>query len=119
MSLPRAESHLSPSFCSENRLFRFARHGSLASVLRDSDFREISEEFREIAWVWDGTPEEQFRSFSETSAPFRKMFSALDRVSQQRASEKIVYEIGKYYDGKQVNLGAMINTAAGKKIVRK
>ncbi len=100
----------------DNNLFRFAKRGSLSRILREADFREISEKHLKIPWTWEGSAEEQFRSFSETSAPFRKMFAALNQDAQRMVTSEILSAIGEYYDGRQVNFTAVINTAVGKKI---
>ena len=100
----------------DNNLFRFAECGSLSRILREADFQEIFEKHLKVPWTWEGSAEEQFRSFSETSAPFNKMFSALNQDAQRMVVSEIISAIGEYYDGRQVNLTAVINTAVGKKI---
>ncbi|MGD0511252.1 MAG: hypothetical protein ABSA33_05425, partial [Candidatus Micrarchaeaceae archaeon] len=85
-------------------------------ILSEAEFIEITERHLKIPWVWDGTAKEQFESFSDMSAPFRKMRSTLDQDSQRRATNEILSAIGKYYDGQGVNFTAVINTAVGRKI---
>jgi len=63
-----------------NNLFKFAEVGSLSRILREAGFGEISEKHPEIPWIWEGSVEEQFQSFSEMSAPFRRMCSGMDRI---------------------------------------
>ncbi|MGA2874922.1 MAG: methyltransferase domain-containing protein [Nitrososphaerales archaeon] len=101
---------------SEDNIFKFADHGSLSRILSEAEFIEITERHLKIPWVWDGTAKEQFESFSDMSAPFRKMRSTLDQDSQRRATNEILSAIGKYYDGQGVNFTAVINTAVGRKI---
>ena len=103
----------------DNNLFRFAKRGSLSRILREADFREITEKYRRIPWAWEGSAEEQFRSFSETSAPFSKMFAELNQDAQRMVTSEILSAIGEYYDGRQVNFTAVINTAVGRKIDKK
>jgi ubiquinone/menaquinone biosynthesis C-methylase UbiE len=100
----------------ESNLFKFADRGSLSRILREADFTEISERYFEIPWIWEGPAEEQFRSFSEMSSPFRKMWSTMDLDSQRKAADEILSAIGKYYDGERVNFTAVINAAVGRKI---
>jgi ubiquinone/menaquinone biosynthesis C-methylase UbiE len=99
----------------DSNLFKFADRGSLSEVLKEADFTEISERYFEVPWIWDGPAEEQFRSFSEMSAPFRRMWSAMNGDSQRRATDEILSAIGKYYDGRRVNFTAVINTVVGTK----
>jgi ubiquinone/menaquinone biosynthesis C-methylase UbiE len=99
----------------DDSLFRFADQGSLSGLLKDAGFAEISEKHLKIPWIWEGSAEEQFRSFSEMSSPFRKMWSTMNEDSQRRAADEILSAIGKYYDGRRVNLTAVINTAVGTK----
>ncbi|MDA4113879.1 MAG: class I SAM-dependent methyltransferase [Thaumarchaeota archaeon] len=99
----------------DGNLFKFANQGSLSGLLRKAGFTEISEEYLKIPWIWEGSAEELFRSFSEMSAPFRKMWSAMDKDSQRRAADEILSAIGKYYDGTSVDYTAVINTAVGRK----
>jgi ubiquinone/menaquinone biosynthesis C-methylase UbiE len=97
----------------DSNLFKFADRGSLSAVLREADFTEISERYFKVPWIWDGPVEEQFRSFSEMSAPFRRMWSTMDHEAQGRATDEILSAIGKYYDGRRVNFTAVINAAVG------
>ena len=85
------------------------------SSLEEPISAETSERHIEAPWIWDGTPEEQFKSFSETSAPFRKMYSIMNSASQQIVTNEILSAIGRYYDGQRVNFTAMLNTAKGRK----
>jgi ubiquinone/menaquinone biosynthesis C-methylase UbiE len=100
----------------DNNLFRFAKRGSLSRILGEAGFREISEKYLKIPWTWEGSAEEQFKSFSQTSAPFSKMFEGLNQDAQRSVTNEILSAMEKYYDGRQVNFTAVINTAVGKKI---
>ena len=101
---------------SEDSIFKFADHGSLSRILSGADFMEISERHLKIPWVWDGTAEEQFESFSDMSAPSGRCALLWIKDSQRRATNEILSAIGKYYDGQRVNFTAVINTAVGRKI---
>ncbi len=96
-------------------VLQYSEHGSLAAILKGAFFREINEEYRDIPWIWDGTPREQFRSFREISGPFSKLFDALDKERKRKATQEILSAITKFYDGQSVNFTAVINCAAARK----
>ncbi len=103
---------------SDADVFRFAEIGSMTKILSEARFGEISEKQIIVPWIWDGSVEEQFKSFSEMSAPFRKLYSEVNRGCQQKITAEILAAMGEYYDGRRVNFTAVINTAAAKKIVK-
>ena len=96
-------------------LFQFAEPGTLLSLMQGAKFQEIEERWYEIPWIWHGTVEEAWRSFSEMSAPFQKLFRQLNPDAQDTVSEEIKDAISKYYDGINVNFTATVNTVVASK----
>jgi len=92
---------------------RFAEPGSLSAALRQPEIQELTETFHSISWPWPGPPE-QFWDYSvEVRRSFRKILETLTPDQQRQAREESVKEMGRYYDGRQVNFSAYIVIATG------
>ena len=93
-------------------MFRFSEPRSLGSVLQRAGFREIHEETRVLPWTWPGTPEEVWEYFRSVTAPFRPLIDRIPPEKLPQVAAEIHHEIGKYYDGRQVNFGATMVLAS-------
>jgi|SRR5579862_2963579 len=95
--------------------FRFSQPGSLSEALRDAGFREVQEQAITVPWTWPGTPEEVWEQARAVAVPFRPM---LDRVPSHMwpTIETEVHEaVGKYARGTDIEFGAAVVLASGKK----
>jgi ubiquinone/menaquinone biosynthesis C-methylase UbiE len=99
----------------EYKMFRFAKTGSLSSVLSQAGFRMVHEESRTIPWNWPGTPEEVWEYFRSVTAPFRPLIESIQPQQVAEINHEICTAIRQYYDGKQINFGANMILAGASK----
>jgi ubiquinone/menaquinone biosynthesis C-methylase UbiE len=87
---------------------RFAEPGSLSVALRRAAFLEVTETFHSIAWPWPGPPEGFWNYSVDVRRSFRRIFETLPPEEQQRARQESIREMGRHYDGRQVNFSAYV-----------
>lgn len=96
--------------------FRFAKPGSLSSVMSLSGFGDIQEDSRTIPMPFPGSVDESWESIKDMAAgPFRRLIEGLDPQLRDTVVNEIKANIGRYYDGNQVNLSAGIVLASGQR----
>ena len=95
--------------------FRFAAPGSLSVELTAAGFREVQEETKTLPWTWPGTPQEVWEQAQAVSVPFRPM---LDRVPDNlwpQINLEVLAAIGRYIKGANIEFGASVVLASGRK----
>ncbi len=89
--------------------FRYAKSGTLSAALSQTGFEDIREESRTVSLPFPGSAEEFWQSILETgAAPFRRLIENLDPGLRETVVREIQANLGRYYDGKQVNCPAAI-----------
>jgi ubiquinone/menaquinone biosynthesis C-methylase UbiE len=111
----QSDKQVTDQAAKEDGLFRFADPGTLEELMQVAGFREIEEHRYQIPWIWNGSVEEAWQSFSEMSAPFQMLFRQLDTGSQENVSREIKNAMSRYYDGVKVNFSATVNTVVATK----
>lgn len=95
--------------------FRFAKPGSLSTVLRAAGFQGVEEETKTLPWSWPGPAEEVWEQAQAVAVPFRAM---LDRVPQEKWPQihaEVHEAVRQYSDGEKIDFGASVVLASGKK----
>jgi hypothetical protein len=95
-------------------MFRFGEPGALTAALQQAEFRSIEETFRVVPWSWPGTPEEVWDYFQEVTVPFKPLFAAIAGEKRETVKAEVLREIGRFYDGTQVNFTATICLASAR-----
>jgi SAM-dependent methyltransferase len=95
--------------------FRFARPGSLSTVLQSACFREVQEETKSVPWTWPGTPAEVWEQARAVSVPFRPMLDRVPAEMWPQIHEQVYAAIGKYVEGENIAFGASVVLASGSK----
>jgi ubiquinone/menaquinone biosynthesis C-methylase UbiE len=91
------------------KIFSFGESGSLASAMRNARFSRTEERFVTLPFSWPGTPEEVWEYFQSVAVPFAALLQSIPAVGRAEIDRKVLAEIGRYYDGKAVNLTATVN----------
>jgi SAM-dependent methyltransferase len=95
--------------------FRFARPGSLSTVLQSAGFREVQVETKSVPWIWPGTPAEVWEQARAVSVPFRPMLDRVPAEMWPQIHEQVHAAIGKYVEGENIAFGASVVLASGSK----
>jgi len=111
----QADGQKSDQAQKQDELFQFADPGTLQELVQRAEFHAIEERSFEIPWIWNGSVEEAWQSFSEMSAPFQRLLRPLDLISRENVSREIKNAISRYYDGTRVNFTATVNTVVASK----
>ncbi len=93
--------------------FRFAQPGSLTKAMWGTGFVDIEEETHRLAVPWHGTPEEYWQQTEERAAPLRVLLSHLPAPERAAVDTEVQMAFRRFYDGQQVNLGAVVHIATG------
>jgi SAM-dependent methyltransferase len=96
--------------------FRFAQPGSLTGVLRNAGFREVEEETKTLPWIWPGTSEEVWEQAQAVSVPFRPMLDRVPPAMRPQIHEEVLAAVGKYVTGENIEFGASVVLASGRKL---
>ena len=99
---------------SGKQMFRFGEPGVLAAALQQAGFSRIEEAFPVVPWTWPGTPEEVWDYFQEVTVPFKPLFAAILGEKRGTVQAEVLREIGRFYDGAQVNFTATICLASAR-----
>lgn len=97
---------------SGRQIFRFGAAGELAAALKEAGFCGIEENLRVVPWSWPGTPEEVWDYFQEVTVPFKPLMAAIPEQRRGMVTAEVRREIGRFYDGAQVNFTATICLAS-------
>jgi ubiquinone/menaquinone biosynthesis C-methylase UbiE len=95
--------------------FRFAQPGSLSEALRAAGFRGIHEETTTVPWTWPGTPEEVWEQAQAVAVPFRPMLDRVPPDTWPKVHAEVHSAIRKYLHGENIEFGASVVLASGKK----
>jgi len=99
---------------SSGRMFRFGAAGELAAALKGAGFCGIEENLRVVPWSWPGAPEEVWDYFQEVTVPFKPVFKAIAEENRGTVKAEVLREIGRFYDGAQVNFTATVCLASAR-----
>ena len=99
---------------SSGRMFRFGAAGELAAALKGAGFCGIEENLRVVPWSWPGAPEEVWDYFQEVTVPFKPVFEAIAEENRGTVKAEVLREIGRFYDGAQVNFTATVCLASAR-----
>lgn len=95
--------------------FRFAKFGSLSSVLQKANFRDIQEETRLVPCLWQGLAEELWQHIYDQAVPFQPFFDSFEPDERKQAVNEVINGFQQYADGQKITLTAAINTVVGKR----
>jgi SAM-dependent methyltransferase len=95
--------------------FRFSRAGSLSGALARSGFQQVWEEFRVVPWRWPGPPAEFWQAFLDLEPGFRALIESLPADQLAAATQEALAAVGRFYDGSQVRMTAILVLASGAK----
>jgi SAM-dependent methyltransferase len=95
--------------------FRFARLGSLSSVLRKAGFSKVEEETKLLPWTWPGTAEEVWEQVQAIAVPFRPLLQRIPVEGRGEIDRKVIGAIQQYVDGETIKFGAVVILASGTK----
>ena len=93
--------------------FRFGEPGSLALVLREAGFQNVSEETRKVEWSWPGPPEEVWEYAQSVSTPFQAMLKRVPADKWDAINREVYRELGRFARGDKIEFGAVVNLASG------
>ncbi len=82
--------------------FVFAEPGSLSKVLRDAGFAHVREALRMIPAVWDGPPEEHWRQFQDTAAPFKPLIESLSPEIRRKVDAEVIEAMRPFFDSGRI-----------------
>lgn len=99
---------------SGKQMFRFGQPGALAAALQQAGFSGIEEAFPVVPWSWPGAPEEVWDYFQEVTVPFKPLFAAIPEEKRGMVKAEVLREIGRFYDGAEVNFTATICLASAR-----
>lgn len=95
-------------------IFRLAKPGELADMLRQAEFMDISEhEF--IGDVQFSVAEEYFSSLMDIAAPIQNLWAKLSSTQQTEARGNIIQTAGQYRKGSVIALPIAVRMVAGRK----
>ena len=96
--------------------FSFAVPGSLSNVLRGAGFDTVQEETKTVPWSWPGTPESVWEYARAVAAPLKPLLDRVPNATWPAIHANVRLALEKLYDGEQINFGATVVFASGKKI---
>ena len=94
-------------------LFMFGERGRLHRALEAAGFASVHEEGRVIAGRWTSSIEEYWEQFTEVAAPFRPLLAQLTPEKMAQAKAEIIVTLGKFWDGKELNMPLEIVLGSG------
>jgi SAM-dependent methyltransferase len=95
--------------------FRFARSGSLSTVLRSAGFSAVEEGTRTLPWNWPGPVGEVWEQAQAVAVPFRPMLDRVPAETWPQIHAEVHDAVGQYFDGEKVAFGASVVLASGAK----
>jgi SAM-dependent methyltransferase len=94
-------------------MFMFGERGRLRRALEAAGFTKVREEDRIIAGRWQSSVEEYWEQFTEVAAPFRPLLAQLTPEKKDQAVAEILAALGKFWDGKELNMPLEIVIGTG------
>lgn len=94
-------------------LFMFGERGRLRRALESAGFTSVHEEDRVIPGRWTSSIEEYWEQFTEVAAPFRPLLAQLTLEKMAQAKAEIYAALGKFWDGKELNMPLEIVIGSG------
>jgi ubiquinone/menaquinone biosynthesis C-methylase UbiE len=94
-------------------LFMFGERGRLKRTLEEAGFKDAREEVRTINGKWKSSPEKYWEQFTEVAAPFRPLIEKLTPETRARVVEEVLAALGKYWDGKELEMPLEIVVGTG------
>jgi ubiquinone/menaquinone biosynthesis C-methylase UbiE len=94
-------------------LFMFGERGRLRRALEAAGFQNVHEEERTIPGRWNSSVEEYWQQFTEVAAPFRPLLAQLSVDQRARARAEILAALGKFWNGKELNIPLEIVVGTG------
>lgn len=94
-------------------MFMFGERGRLRRALEAAGFSNVHEEPRIVNGHWAGTLKEYWEQFSEVAAPFRPLLEQLTPERKAAAVTEILAALGKFWNGKEMNMPLEIVLAYG------
>jgi SAM-dependent methyltransferase len=95
--------------------FRFAKPGSLSSVMQAAGFRDVEEETRTLPWTWPGPVEEVWEQARAVAVPFRPMLDRVPAEKWPQINAEVYEAVRRYSNGEKIAFGASVIFASGKK----
>ncbi len=95
--------------------FRFAKSGSLSTVLRSAGFSGVEEETRTLPWNWPGPVAEVWEQARAVAVPFRPMLDRVPAEMWPQIHAEVHAAVAQYFDGQKVAFGASVVLASGAK----
>jgi ubiquinone/menaquinone biosynthesis C-methylase UbiE len=95
--------------------FRYSVPGSLSEELRAAGFREVQEETRTVPWTWPGTVEGVWEQAQGVAVPFRPMLDRVPPEAWPQIHNEVHEAIGHYVRGSNIEFGATVVLASGRK----
>ena len=92
--------------------FAFAQPGTLSAALHRAGFTQVEEDTRTVPWVYPGSAEEYW-AFMREMAGLQRFFDALAPEQHARVIGEVLAAIGRYEEGQQVKLSAVLVVATG------
>ncbi len=89
-------------------MFRFGRQGLLASALTQAGFRQVTEEFHHLPWIWPGSAEDLWQYFQEVTVPFRPLLESIAAERRPEVDAAVHQALARFHDGRQVSFTATV-----------
>jgi len=95
--------------------FKFARPGTLSSVLRKAGFSNVEEETKSLPWTWPGTAEEVWEQAQAVATPFLPLLQRVSASKRDEIDREVIDAIQQYADGENIKFGAVVVLVSGTK----
>jgi len=97
-------------------IFRLAKPGDLAGMLRDAGFTNVTEEefFADVRFP---SGEEYFESLMDIAAPIQNLFAKLSEQQKSEARQRIIAAMGQYHRPDGIALPIAVRMVAARKPV--
>jgi len=95
--------------------FKFARPGTLSSVLRKAGFSNVEEETKSLPWTWPGTAEEVWEQAQAVATPFLPLLQRVPASKRDEIDREVIDAIQQYADGENIKFGAVVVLVSGTK----
>jgi len=93
--------------------FKFARPGSLSSVLRKAGCNNVEEETKTLPWTWPGTADEVWQQMQAVTTPFLPLLQRVGAEKRDEIDHAVRAAIQPYVDGSSIKFGAVVVLASG------
>jgi SAM-dependent methyltransferase len=97
-------------------IFRLAKPGELAAMLKDAGFPDVAEE-EFLGDVVFSSAEEYFASLMDIAAPIQNLWADLSPSQQAEATQRIIQTAGQHRRGSAIGLPIAVRMVAGRKPV--